>query len=430
LETSWKRCRLGFYTLSVVHKTCQMPAETLPSSQISPQEELSSPPDEFEQHVRDGLASLYDFSQLQENPVVRQLAPEESGIELVRAARQAFLDAIEQINLTPTGEPRKQSRPHRILLMKYVEEVATRDILTTLSLSERQYYRELGKAITEVSHILWASVRANPGVGQQTGFSVASELDRAYNPAELATVDIRALLSGALEAVSKLASQHLVKIEISPIPALTICSNPPVLRQALILILQRLVTLLPPHSAIAIDVTIEDRAPVLSLTLPRHDNDYGEVLAQFPAFGQLVAMLNMTAHWIENGPQSTLRLGLPANDRQVLIIDDNPMTIDLLNRFLSAWKVSISAASDAARGLALARQMQPRAIILDVMLPGKDGWEVLQSLRTHPDTRHIPVLVCSVLNVSELALSLGANGYLSKPPARADLLTFLRPLLD
>lgn len=58
-------------------------------------------------------------------------------------------------------------------------------------------------------------------------------------------------------------------------------------------------------------------------------------------------------------------------------------------------------------------------------MPDRDGWEALQALKTHPATRHIPILVCSVLDEPELTLSLGAEEHLTKPISQERLLAAL-----
>jgi CheY-like chemotaxis protein len=87
--------------------------------------------------------------------------------------------------------------------------------------------------------------------------------------------------------------------------------------------------------------------------------------------------------------------------------------------------MAVVGAKDGAPALRLAAELQPRLITIDVMMPNLDGWEVLQRLKTTPETAHIPVVVCSVLHEPELALAMGASDYLTKPVQQADLLAVL-----
>ena len=80
-------------------------------------------------------------------------------------------------------------------------------------------------------------------------------------------------------------------------------------------------------------------------------------------------------------------------------------------------------------GLRLARHLRPLAIVLDLMMPGQDGWEILQNLKADAATADIPVIVCSVLAQESLAQALGADAYLRKPVSREQLLVVLDPLL-
>ena len=98
----------------------------------------------------------------------------------------------------------------------------------------------------------------------------------------------------------------------------------------------------------------------------------------------------------------------------------------MLDRYLTGLDLHVVAAGNGPAGLALARELAPAAIVLDVMMPDVDGWEVLQTLRTQPETRGIPVIICSVFDDPELAAALGASHFLSKPVSREALLAALR----
>ncbi len=112
----------------------------------------------------------------------------------------------------------------------------------------------------------------------------------------------------------------------------------------------------------------------------------------------------------------------------ILVIDDNEGLVQLIERYLSGQACRVLAASNGPDGIELAQELAPDAIVLDVMMPGVDGWEVLQTLRNHPRTAVIPVIVCSVFNDPELAYSLGASSFLPKPVSRDAILNTLHHL--
>jgi len=113
----------------------------------------------------------------------------------------------------------------------------------------------------------------------------------------------------------------------------------------------------------------------------------------------------------------------------ILLVDDNPDTLRLFRRYLSGGGYRPIEARDGRQALELARQVQPRAIVLDIMLPSQDGWEILQALRHDLKTEHIPVVICSVLHQEELAQALSATAYLTKPVSRDALLATLRRVM-
>ncbi len=106
----------------------------------------------------------------------------------------------------------------------------------------------------------------------------------------------------------------------------------------------------------------------------------------------------------------------------LLVIDDDPSIHELTRRYLAKQHMHIASAFTGRQGLAMARQLCPTLILLDVVMPGMDGWTVLSQLRAEEDTAQIPVVVQSIVQDGELGHSLGANEVLSKPLERAKLL--------
>ena len=105
-----------------------------------------------------------------------------------------------------------------------------------------------------------------------------------------------------------------------------------------------------------------------------------------------------------------------ALDRQtVLVIDDDQTQRELASRFLERTGFAPVTAPDGATGLTLAHELQPHAILLDVTMPGLDGWSVLNALKADPVTAEIPVIMVSLVDAQPLAESLGAADYVMKP---------------
>jgi len=110
----------------------------------------------------------------------------------------------------------------------------------------------------------------------------------------------------------------------------------------------------------------------------------------------------------------------------VLIIDDDADARRLVRTALAGEGVRVLEATDGPSGLELARRERPDAIALDILMPGMDGWEVLQRIRADAELAEIPVIMLSVLHEQQMALALGATEYLTKPIDRAQLRRIVR----
>ncbi|MBI4688949.1 MAG: diguanylate cyclase [Nitrospirae bacterium] len=110
------------------------------------------------------------------------------------------------------------------------------------------------------------------------------------------------------------------------------------------------------------------------------------------------------------------------NAPQVLVVEDDLPTSELLTIHLTRAGYRVAHAYDGIEAIEKARELQPFVITLDIMLPKKDGWEVLQSLKADPKTSDIPVIIHSIIDNKELGFALGAADYLVKPVDKAVLL--------
>ena len=116
----------------------------------------------------------------------------------------------------------------------------------------------------------------------------------------------------------------------------------------------------------------------------------------------------------------------PATDNKIILsIDDDPQVIGLYDRYLQPQGYQVIPLTDPARAVERVRQLKPFAITLDIMMPGIDGWQVLDALKSDSVTRHIPVIVCSIIEDLEKGFNLGATDYLVKPILEDDLVNAL-----
>jgi adenylate cyclase len=110
----------------------------------------------------------------------------------------------------------------------------------------------------------------------------------------------------------------------------------------------------------------------------------------------------------------------------VLVIDDDATARELISDHLKAGGFSVVTAAGGVEGIKLAKERQPTAITLDVMMPDLDGWSVLAALRQNPELADIPVIMVSIVDDKRRGIALGAAGYLTKPIDRERLHRLIR----
>jgi two-component system cell cycle response regulator len=118
--------------------------------------------------------------------------------------------------------------------------------------------------------------------------------------------------------------------------------------------------------------------------------------------------------------------------KRILVVDDDPTSLKLLDLILNKEGYQVMTASNGLEALRKARLESPDLLILDVMLPGFDGFEICHRLRTEPATATMPIMMLSSKQQKsdqDAASKVGANAFLSKPVDRTALLTKVAELL-
>jgi signal transduction histidine kinase/CheY-like chemotaxis protein len=144
--------------------------------------------------------------------------------------------------------------------------------------------------------------------------------------------------------------------------------------------------------------------------------------ASLPTAGQVPTPLAIAAP-----PAIPERVGpvAAAGRAGILVIEDDPSAVRLLREYLEPSGYVVHVAADGEEGLVMARRLEPAAIILDVLLPGVDGWDVLRRAKADDAISNIPVIIVTVVDEQEVGLALGAVDYIVKPLRRSELLRSL-----
>ena len=110
----------------------------------------------------------------------------------------------------------------------------------------------------------------------------------------------------------------------------------------------------------------------------------------------------------------------------ILVVDDNPDNVEILRAFLESRGYAVAQAPDGRTALAQMEQVRPELVLLDVMMPGMDGWQVCRTIKNHPEfggsTRVVMVTAKGAFEDKFEGLRSGADDYVVKPVDFKDLL--------
>src|SRR5512138_2495317 len=381
---------------------------------------------EFDSQTRQALQNLHDFAILQKLPLTSLLsAPSGTLDQGVRKLRAEILDAIERLN--PSGHMpsrARERRPYALLYGHYVQGMTSAELADELAISIRQLRREHVRAVEAVLDLLWD--RLNPQLQLEPEFALPraadTETDQFLSQGHVDDISIVDLIDGIFTTLAPLAASREMKLE-NQLPA-----NVPLARANRVVLRQGILGLisvaLQRFSSGQIHVTLATAADFRLLVQADGKPQPGtSTKAGLDVSRKLIAGLGGQVE-INAGEEGwRAEISLPkAEELPILVMDDNAGLIELYRRYVAGRGYRVLDAHSADEIIALAQKHDPRLIILDVMMPDQDGWEVLQRLKAADPTQNIPVMICSVLDETEIAFALGASDYLSKPVTQDALL--------
>ncbi len=375
-----------------------------------------APPETFLEQVKDVLEHLYDFPFLNRHPLAQSTRAGQPSEPAGHRLRRELVAAIEALNPgSGSGARSTMTRVYNLLHLHYVGDMPLPEAASDLGISVRQAYRDLRQGQESVGDMLWFN--------RQT--QAPPEVERIDS--QLAVTQINTLLEAAVKAVQRLAEQQNLQMQASiPAEPIILSTHQAAAQQILVHLLSQTIK---QSQAGNLSITLKplpDSAE-LELTYPPREAQVND-LPITPVIQDFMGQLRFVLTHERTDGGAVVRLLMPAHRSTLLLIDDNQGLIDLLQRYLTGQSFKVLAALNGADGLRLAEEIQPNAIIMDLMMPGMDGWEVLQRLRTAPRTAAIPVIICSVINDPELAYSLGASLFIAKPVTQERILEALQTI--
>jgi CheY-like chemotaxis protein len=393
----------------------------------------------LEEALHAALGSLYDPA-YQPDPVLCRVlgCDPQGGAEEVQAALVRLIREFEPGPEVPAGA--RVTRLHRVLWLRYVQQRTQEEAAEELAITPRHLRREQQGAISVLAQRIWRDYAPQAGEGDDldgAGLAVALDGDDelvewlSQIKQEVACLrkdaagfaaNIGEALAGVSDITRGLASRHGVTLHVEDTPPdLAALIHPSALHQVLVAGITELVR---ERSLGAVSLGAAARGDRVEITIA------GDAPCSCSSDDHLMREL-LAAHGgtLEIRAQDTrveFCISLPsASTISVLVIDDNHDLVHFYRRYTAGTRYSITHLTEGKRALKTAEAQKPDIIVLDVMLPDVDGWELLTHLHEYPASRAIPVIVCSVVREEELALALGAFSYLPKPVRRQQLLEAL-----
>jgi len=402
---------------------------------------------EFVQGLRDALLHLYDPGYPVPQAVLELLGldPQE-GLEPIQAAILEAVEGLKPASSVPACA--RGWRMYEVLSCRYVQKLTQEQTAERLGITPRHLRREQRSAINALAKRLReksgdrAGLTDEPRPESQEQLTapaadtemvawrsqVRQELAVLQKSAPGSVADVAETIRGIVELVRPLTSARGAGLELGAVePGLVATIHPSELRQVLVATISRLarnmssgsIELCAAQEGGRVKITVTGDPVIIAGVPGNYLTD--EVLARLGGSIQLqVADRRISFH-----------VDLPTACRvTVLVVDDNADLVHFYKRYVLETRYSIVTATEGQRVFEIVEAAAPDIVVLDVMLPDVDGWELLAHLRQHPLTRLIPVIVCSVVREEELSLALGAALYVPKPVRRAQFLQALDQVLN
>lgn len=400
---------------------------------------------EFARWVHDALNRLYDSPYLQMHPLSELLVTSTaSRLSRSQQVRQLLLDAIQSLR-PKAGVPIQSSdwRAYRLLELRFIEGMTPVEAMKHVALGRSQFFGEQARVVDLLTEILWENwQRTHPSsdgesekVKTEQADLTNGEIERLCAQAVLTQVDVLPLLENLRMVVELLGKTRDVSVHFDlGQPLILPHADRTVLRQAILNVITYAVSIVsggdvhlscfagPQETGMRI-VAEPAVGSLLPVDAPQAQK------ASLEICNRLLSLTRGTLHVEANSRQiwEAQLVWTPTKLPILLTVDDNEGCADLFRRYLANYEWQVIGAANGVEARESIVTILPTVIVLDVMMPQEDGWELLIALGATERTRLIPKIICSVLNEPDLARTLGASDYLPKPVSQQSLLRALAP---
>ncbi len=382
--------------------------------------------------VREALQNLYDHVYLQNLRLAELASMRVTGSHATRAQllRRLLLDAIEALNPGDRVALRStERRSYAILFGLYVEGQTQEKVAADLGIGDRQLRRDLATAVEAVTTVvldrLGLTMEQFDAMLEGSAHSVAEfEGEQVQETGEY--VSLTELYQGLLPVLERMTLQYNCQVEISAQPETPdLFVNRGLLRQVLLSMSSVLLREPGVHKLtfLTADQGEHVRLGLLAQVKAESKTLLDAAVHSAYSLTELTHRLDatVTVHEIE-GTSVVIWLDMKSRrDTTILVVDDNTELFVLFQRYLVNQPYRLVHAATVDDALTMLPTLRPQVITVDLMLPGRDGWELLLALLSEPAATDTAVVVCSVWDERALAETLGADFYLRKPVTANDL---------
>ena len=386
---------------------------------------FSLPPGSFVESLINCLRHLYDLPYLQKNPII--ISPDK--VIVGQALRQELIFAIEAMN--PEGNIStlsNESRTYNLLHLRYIQKKSIKEITQFFGISNRQAYRDLRKSEQNLCATFWERNSGSVDSDNQINISDTQSDISIIEPVFQST-DLIVILQNAIQTTRTLSLKQATPIILNfdKQPSYVFLEET-IAYQVLVSLIS--FTVRKAHIGSDIKINVTQTASQILIDFAFQQEEKG---LESQIMDDLILQLLKRLGWqldisdYESCFQN-FRLSIPCLKIKILIVDDNEGLVALLTRHLADQAYGVYSTTKATECIKLAQELSPDIIILDIMLPEINGWDLLQQIKINPQTKHIHVIICSVMKEPELAKSLGASAYLAKPIRKSELLATIQKL--